>query len=168
MAVKQIQLRGISRTPSDRMTRDGGLAESLNMQLDGEELAPMRLPDDVTSELLANYPAYAAGDKVVYIHHGNGYTNYIVEVQGGVFALFEGGATAQTLMNNDSVERATTMGNALIIRYASGTVNNFIYKDGTPMRGMWYDAQCEYCGCYLGPAPSMEMLIENWNRRAKE
>ena len=130
MAVKQIQLRGISRTPSDRMTRDGGLAESLNMQLDGEELAPMRLPDDVTSELLANYPAYAAGDKVVYIHHGNGYTNYIVEVQGGVFALFEGGATAQTLMNNDSVERATTMGNALIIRYASGTVNNFIYKDG--------------------------------------
>lgn len=130
MAVKQIQLRGISRTPSDRMTRDGGLAESLNMQLDGEELAPMRLPDDVTSELLANYPAYAAGDKVVYIHHGNGYTNYIIEVQGSVYALFEGGATAQTLMNNDSVERATTMGNALIIRYASGAVNNFIYKDG--------------------------------------
>ena len=46
-----------------------------------------------------------------------------------------------------------------------GEEKNFIYKDGTPMRGMWYDAQCEYCGCYLGPAPSREMLIENWNVR---
>ena len=49
-----------------------------------------------------------------------------------------------------------------------GKMKNFIYKDGTPMRGMWYDAQCEYCGCYLGPSPSMEMLVENWNRRAFE
>lgn len=46
-------------------------------------------------------------------------------------------------------------------------MKNFIFKDGTPMRGMWYEAECEYCGCYLGPAPSMEMLVENWNSRAE-
>lgn len=46
-----------------------------------------------------------------------------------------------------------------------GTESDFIYKDGTPMTGTFYYAECEHCGCSLGPAPSEEMLIENWNRR---
>lgn len=49
--IKQIQLRGISRTPSDRATEDGGLAESLNVYLDNQECAPALIPDDVTSDL---------------------------------------------------------------------------------------------------------------------
>lgn len=48
-----------------------------------------------------------------------------------------------------------------------GTESDFIYKDGTPMTGTFYYAECEHCGCSLGPAPSEEMLIENWNRRAE-
>ena len=45
--IKQIQLRGISRSPSDRMTEDGGCAESLNVQLEQQELAPMLTPKKV-------------------------------------------------------------------------------------------------------------------------
>ena len=48
--IKQIQLRGISRTPSDRMSEDGGLSESLNMYLDTAESAPAFVPKDVTEK----------------------------------------------------------------------------------------------------------------------
>ena len=47
--IKKLQLRGISRTPSDRMTSDGGCAESLNVQLHAGEIAPMPKPEDATS-----------------------------------------------------------------------------------------------------------------------
>ena len=127
MAVKQIQLRGISRTPSDRMTRDGGLAESLNMQLDGEELAPMRIPADVTEALLDGYPSISQGGKVVYIHNGNGYKNYIMEVQGIVEALIEGKAAPQTLAQNESLAAVQSLGNALVLRYESGSVEYFLF-----------------------------------------
>ena len=49
--ISRIQLRGISRTPSDRLTTDGGCAESLNVSLDNTELAPAFVPDDVTGKL---------------------------------------------------------------------------------------------------------------------
>lgn len=43
--------------------------------------------------------------------------------------------------------------------------SDFIYKDGTPMRGTFYYAECKYCGCSIGPAPSKEMLVNHWNSR---
>lgn len=51
MEIKRIQLRGISRSPSDRLTEDGGVAESLNAYLDYNENAPVVKPQDVTSDL---------------------------------------------------------------------------------------------------------------------
>ena len=75
MATKQIQLRGISRTPSDRMTNDGGCAESLNVQLDNTELAPSFCPEDVTTKrgLPENLEA-----KKIFIHKTGKIENYIV------------------------------------------------------------------------------------------
>lgn len=46
-----IQLRGLSRTPSDRMTKDGGCAESLNVHLDNSETVPSTAPSDVSESL---------------------------------------------------------------------------------------------------------------------
>ena len=57
-------------------------------------------------------------------------------------------------------------GNDDIMVYSK--VQNFIYKDGTPMKGRFYYAECEHCGCSQGASPSKEMLIENWNTRAYE
>ncbi|MCQ2219745.1 MAG: ribosomal protein L7/L12 [Prevotella sp.] len=51
MPSKKIQLRGISRLPSDRMTTDGGLSVSLNTQLENDENASMILPDDLTRRM---------------------------------------------------------------------------------------------------------------------
>ena len=48
--IKRIQLRGISRAPSDRLTEDGGVAESLNIQIDNTEAAPIVQPKDVSEK----------------------------------------------------------------------------------------------------------------------
>ena len=50
MAIKKIQLRGISRTPSDRMNEDGGVAESLNTYIAEAESAPALPPEDVAEK----------------------------------------------------------------------------------------------------------------------
>ncbi len=80
--IKKLQLRGISRTPSDRMTSDGGCAESLNVQLHAGEIAPMPKPEDATSRFeritdgVVEYDDKVRGE-ILYIHKGNGYENLI-------------------------------------------------------------------------------------------
>lgn len=72
--IKKIQLRGISRTPSDRMTEDGGLAESLNAHIEDSESAPTLPPVDVTeAEGLPTGEDY----DILYIHKTSTYKNYI-------------------------------------------------------------------------------------------
>ena len=80
--IKQIQLRGISRTPSDRMTQDGGLAECLNLQLDHGELVPMPKPIPVD---LSEYTGAESEDfdfvvDYFFIHKGAYYENIIAQV----------------------------------------------------------------------------------------
>lgn len=64
--VKKIQLRGISRSPSDRMTADGGIAESLNVQLEEQESAPA-LPPVPLEDMVENLPSLP-NYMPVYIH----------------------------------------------------------------------------------------------------
>lgn len=72
--IKKIQLRGISRTPSDRMTEDGGMAESLNAHIEDSESAPTLPPVDVTeAEGLPTDKDY----DILYIHKTSTYKNYI-------------------------------------------------------------------------------------------
>ncbi len=79
--IKQIQLRGISRVPSDRMNEDGGLAESANMMIDHREQAPMPAPVDVTEEigLPDVYAGYEEG-LYFFVHRTSAYTNYFVRL----------------------------------------------------------------------------------------
>ena len=78
MEIKRIQLRGISRSPSDRMTDDGGIAESLNLYLDNTENAPVVMPKDVTTDL--GLPSEHVWEKV-YLHKTLTSENYIVLTQ---------------------------------------------------------------------------------------
>lgn len=93
---KQIQLRGISRTPSDRMSADGGCAESLNVYLKDDELAPMPVLKNVTSEL--ELPMMGSA-KAVYIHKTEEYNNYIMQdgrkIGYGFYELPEGALIRQ-------------------------------------------------------------------------
>ena len=73
--IKQIQLRGISHRPSDKLTQDGGLEECIDLRLENQELGPAKDAVNVTDELAPGLST--SGIDVMYIHKGNGYANYI-------------------------------------------------------------------------------------------
>lgn len=117
MAIKQIQLRGISRTPSDRLTNDGGCAESLNVQLDNTELAPSFYPDDVTTK--RGLPEDLEADRI-FIHKTANYENYIAISKDRVVAITPDIAeskpvTILELQDGDKVNDITSVGNTLIL-----------------------------------------------------
>lgn len=115
--IKQIQLRGISRTPSDRLSEDGGLSESLNMYLDTAESAPAFVPEDVTEEL--GLPADLEAERI-FIHKTANYENYIVVQSDRVVAFTPGIKDEEPLLifelvGGEKVNDITSVGHTLII-----------------------------------------------------
>lgn len=128
--IKQIQLRGISRTPSDRMSEDGGLSESLNMYMDSAENAPAFVPEDKTAELGLPKDLYA---ERIFIHKTANYENYIVVQSDKVVAYTPGIEDEEPLLvmelaEGEKVNDITSVGNTLIV---STTANLYyiLYKD---------------------------------------
>lgn len=128
MAIKQIQLRGISRTPSDRMTRDGGLAESLNVQLEGEELAPMRVPSDVTESLLG--AGATVFGKIVYVHKGNSFENYIELVGAQLYSWVNHVRSELPIGTLDEPLQDINANGMVLITITATKAHYFILKDG--------------------------------------
>ena len=128
MATKRIQLRGISRTPSDRMTADGGCAESLNVYLDDSELAPVLKPKDITEEIkLPNNSEV----KDVFIHNTPTSKNHILisrtedVLPYRILTLNPATneyRTVVTLENKEEINDITAIGNTVII---AGTKSNY-------------------------------------------
>lgn len=128
--IKQIQLRGISRTPSDRLSEDGGLSESLNMYMDSAENAPAFVPEDKTAELGLPEDLYA---ERIFIHKTANYENYIVVQSDKVVAYTPGIEDEEPLLvmelaGGEKVNDITSVGNTLIV---STTANLYyiLYKD---------------------------------------
>lgn len=111
--ISRIQLRGISRTPSDRLTEDGGCAESLNVSLDHSELAPSFIPEDVTKKL--GLPENADGD-VLLFHEGAGYAYCIVK-RGQKIGVWEGEEFKPfiTLEQDENMNDASSFGNTVVV-----------------------------------------------------
>lgn len=127
MATKRIQLRGISRTPSDRMTNDGGCAESLNVQLDNTEVAPSFAPEEVTTKLGApeNAEFYFA-----FIHKGGAYENLIYASEQELGYFKDGQPKKiQNLEEGDVIEDASGVGNSVIVK-GKLTTYYLLYKEG--------------------------------------
>lgn len=131
--IKQIQLRGISRTPSDRMTSDGGCAESLNVCLDGQETAPVQPPEDVS------YSVYGEtyNSHIVYVHKMNNITWYVGYEKGKLTAygpLDEENFPAKYVFDefgsSESVENVISIGNTLIV-YTNEKPYYFLFKEDT-------------------------------------
>lgn len=118
--IKQIQLRGISRTPSDRLTEDGGLSESLNMYLDSAESAPVLVPKDVTSDL--GLPSSLQA-KELFIHKTI-YGDNVIAVDNSSKVLFDGSIL---LSNVGEVKDITSLGNTLVIA-TTENVYYFLYR----------------------------------------
>ena len=128
--IKQIQLRGISRTPSDKMSEDGGLSESLNMYMDSAENAPAFVPEDKTAELGLPEDLYA---ERIFIHKTANYENYIVVQSDKVVAYTPGIEDEEPLLvtelaEGEKVNDITSVGNTLIV-LTTANLYYILYKD---------------------------------------
>lgn len=126
--ISRIQLRGISRTPSDRMTSDGGCAESLNAYLQDSEIAPALVPDDVT-DIVGSSATFKA--KRIFIHKGANYENYILHLdQNNQIGLFINGTFKAflTLDSDETLSDITSVGNTVIIA-TSKRINYVLYTN---------------------------------------
>ena len=77
MAIKRIHIKGISRDPSGQISAEGMCAESLNVQLDMGEVAPMMRPNDVSNIFVLPSDENAFAGDVLYIHKSLTYENLI-------------------------------------------------------------------------------------------
>lgn len=120
--IKRIQLRGISCSPSDRMTEDGGVAESLNVQLDNTEIAPIEAP--VIEEIMPN------GTDDLYIHKTSQFAHYIGVV--GTHIYYSSGNSQKMLTDlpsNAEIVDFASVGNALVMITTAGPYY-FLWKEG--------------------------------------
>ena len=145
MPISKIQLRGISRVPSDRLVKDGECAESLNVMMGESETVPMAPPIDATEE---NKPYTLApglessGIDVIYIHKTNAYTNYIgkkVYVENSENVTYLVGYVHHPLGDTWSIEKIraisysvnsiTSIGNMLVYTLSNGNTYYALCKD---------------------------------------
>lgn len=125
--IKRIQLRGISRAPSDRMTEDGGVAESLNVFLDNKEVAPIVQPRDVTAQW--NYPETLQVD-YAFIHKTSAYEKLIVSADRTLGYLKDGGVQPfLDLLPSEKVIKISSLGNTLLV-VTSERSTYILYKEG--------------------------------------
>jgi len=149
--IKQLQLRGISRTPSDRAVADGGCAESLNVHLEYNETAPTLKPQvkDVYGNDTNKYP-------IIYIHKMLGVTNYIghiVSVSGSNQGFYAYGADLSAnamggliVPGGEVVSHITSIGNTLIV-----------FTDKNPYYFLYKEKHYTYLGNSI-PRPEVEVI----------
>lgn len=126
MPTKKILLRGISRTPSDRMSADGGLAESIGFENDMQELAVNVPATDVTRDIVGNDVSLddvnLKDAEVVFIHKTNDYTNYIAKNGTGVGLLDNASPyyhAFYTFEIGETLKEIKSIGNTLILLTAN-------------------------------------------------
>lgn len=130
MEIKRIQLRGISRTPSDRLTKDGGVAESLNLYLEEGESAPVLKPKDKTEIL---HIPDTSGIEKVFIHKTQSREVYILadSQSVGYYEEQDGESVYVNIfnMNGESAVDIVSVGNTLIVS-TSEHVHYALYING--------------------------------------
>lgn len=132
MAISKIQLRGISRNPSDRMTADGGCAESLNVYLDNDELVPVMKPKDISEDihLTASVPL-----DDIYLHKVSTGENFILIRKNDdvvsllAFVVIRGWVTFLSLEAGEELKDITSLGKTLVVT-GSKNVYYCIYREG--------------------------------------
>lgn len=125
--IKRIQLRGISRAPSDRLTEDGGVAESLNVQIDNTEAAPIVQPKDVSEKW--EFPNNLKVD-YAYIHKTANFERLIIVADHQIGYVRDGEVVNFLALElSESVSDITSMGNTLVIS-TTGKMLYVLWKDG--------------------------------------
>ena len=125
--INRIQLRGISRTPSDKMTEDGGVAESLNVYLDSAETAPVLEPEDITAKI--GIPD-VSGVERIFIHKAQSTENYILMNSSSIWH-YDNGVERKlvSLEEGETVSDITSVGNTVIVA-TNLNMRYILYKGG--------------------------------------
>lgn len=122
---KRIQLRGLSYVPSNRITKDGGCSESLNLQCEeGGDLVPMLKPVDADLGL----PASGVTGKVLYIHTQPEYKNVITYVY-----TEEQGAHPSYVIKAYNEGQLIPMDEVFFLPESATSIGNTVIISGTPM-----------------------------------
>ena len=107
---QEIKYSGFSVAPSDYECADGALAASINLIPEEGTLKPILSPS--TAFTLDN------GRKVVYIHKGNGYTNYIATYEANGYTIFSYHNSRNaflSLLQGETMVDINAIGNMLIV-----------------------------------------------------
>lgn len=157
--IKRFKLRGISHTPSDRTTADGGCSESLNVQMVGDEIAPALEPRDLTESLTGDEEMHdPLEDSIFFIHKTSDGDHYFGRGDEDELVVWTGEETRTTIKENffaegSEISGACNIGNTIIITETleSGAHNTYfvLYKDG----------QYKYVGTSM-PEPIVEFAPE--------
>lgn len=152
MEIKRIQLRGISRSPSDRLTDDGGCAESLNALLDDNEIAPVTEPMPCNTDF--GLVEGALINEPVYIHRTNAYEHVIsYEPISHTVSYLVDGKYEEIIQIKGMLKKITNLGNTLII-VSSEAVYYVLFKDG------------QYIGMDLNEDKFPKLSFVNINQKA--
>lgn len=125
--IKQIQLRGISRAPSDRLSEDGGVAESLNAQILDGEIAPITEPVSCLEDFSVGGEFNT--NEVVYIHKTSSYEHTIVYNHVGDQLLYVVNGEKKPILDIQNLKNIASLGNTLIITHEKG-LSYALFKDG--------------------------------------
>lgn len=127
--IKEIQYQGYSTEPSDYECADGGLATSLNLISEDNQLKPIFQP--------ATIMTLDEGYKIVYIHKTSSYTHYIVQSTSdyGVYWVNAGSKSFTASDSNKigtyyNINHINAVGNTLII-FTSTAINYVLWKSNT-------------------------------------
>ena len=148
--IKKIQLRGISRSPSDRMTADGGCAESLNVHLNEGELAPTQAPVNTTE---AYCDSGDEPDRFVFIHKGGNY-EHMIGIDGQAVKYYDGNspATILTLGTGETLSDIKSIGNTIIVASSA----KLYYA-------LWTGTEYKFIGNQI-PIPQLSFRIGNMTK----
>lgn len=128
MEIKRIQLRGISHSPSDRLTSDGGCSESLNVCLDNEELAPVTLPKNITDRITSE--ELTPDFDIVFLHKVGAHEKYFLANEEIVGYFDDIDFITLFQLDGAAIKDVTSVGNTIIFATSKG-MRFVLYKDGS-------------------------------------
>lgn len=149
--IKRIPIKGISRDPSGQIAADGFCVDSVNVQLDMGEVAPMIRPRRITDSL--GSPVEVNGD-ILYIHKGSNYENLLFRYDNGIWftAIIDGGERSGPLVtglgSDEAVNDVTSIGNTVVI----STTKEMYYI-------LWREGAYHYLGNKI-PIPDIAFRVD--------
>ena len=125
--IKELKYGGVSASPLDYECNDGDLAIAIDMIPEDGSLKPIVPPKHVMS--------MPDGVRLLFVHEGNGYKNYIVRSSSDILSLPDGYVAEEgddnrimPLSSSVTLHQINAVGNTLVILTSEG-MHYLLYKD---------------------------------------